>query len=154
MHPATQACAAAAGISAAALFAVAWGLGRSRQLQRKKSRRQILALRESFKLRQVLQHKLGIDIGGTLAKIVVASDSSRNPIEDVTLKHSTHKHELCFTARKCDLTLAFLYMAVDQNAEAVEHHEQAIAILQAPSAQPAAQPAAPPAAQPAAHFIK
>merc|ERR1719409_2467201 len=31
---------------------------------------------------------------------------------------------------RAHLTLAFLYMAVDRNAEAVEHHEQAIAILQ------------------------
>merc|ERR1719310_877711 len=103
--------------SAAAGFAVALivvaGFGRqwlrvAARLQKRKSHHHMLALRDTFKLRQALRHKLGVDIGGTLAKIVVASESTQNPMENVKLIHSTHKHELCFTARSGHLTFAFL----------------------------------------------
>ena len=101
--PATWQRPLAAGCAVAALVALAAAAMRARRWRN--SRGQMIALREALKLRQALKHKLGIDIGGTLAKIVFAIDPAaaddRTAVREiVTWNDVTTMHDdLSFTAR-------------------------------------------------------
>ena len=91
----------------------AWGRRRQQVLQRSRSRGHLLALREALKLRQALQHKLGLDIGGTLAKIVLASEPKDTPEYSPTRytlpnPRSVTHDKLGFTARSGGFSFAFI----------------------------------------------
>eukprot|EP00908_Phaeocystis_cordata_P010891 Transcript_21741.p2 GENE.Transcript_21741~~Transcript_21741.p2 ORF type:complete len:478 (-),score=198.35 Transcript_21741:39-1442(-) len=92
----------ALAIVCSATTALALALFVSRRRQRRKSQAHLLALREALALRQAFRHKLGVDIGGTLTKIVLAgeneADGRRDPLENVRLTRSHVHHELAFNA--------------------------------------------------------
>ena len=117
----------AAGCAVGALVALAAAVTRSRRVR--SSRGQLQALREALKLRQALQHKLGLDIGGTLAKIVFAIDPAaageRTAVREiVTWNDVTTMHdELSFTARSGGFAFAF----IETPTETLEETARAIA---------------------------
>lgn len=94
------------GVAALFLAAAAWTMS-SRRRRRLMQRQSTLALHEAVVLRQTLRNKLGIDIGGTLAKIVLAGDR-HTPPDDVSLAHSTYHASLNFEARSGGFTFAFI----------------------------------------------
>ena len=102
----------AAGCAVAAAIALVAAATRARRWR--SSRGQLIALREALKLRQALQHKLGLDIGGTLAKIVLAIDPAAREDqtavrEIVTWNDVTTMHDdLSFTARSGGFAFAFI----------------------------------------------
>ena len=92
-----------AGCAVAAAVALAAAATRARRWR--SSRGQLIALREALRLRQALQNKLGLDIGGTLAKIVLAVDPAAagegTAVREIVTWNdvTTLKDELSFTAR-------------------------------------------------------
>ena len=99
------------GLATLLVAAVAWSWS-SRRRRRLLQRQSTLALHEAVVLRQTLRNKLGIDIGGTLAKIVLAkivlAGDKHAPPEDVSLAHSTYHASLNFDARGGGFSFAFI----------------------------------------------
>ena len=116
-----------AGCAVAAAVALAAAAMRARRWR--SSRGQLIALREALRLRQALQNKLGLDIGGTLAKIVLAVDPAAagegTAVREIVTWNdvTTLKDELSFTARSGGFAFAF----IETPTETLEETARAIA---------------------------
>ena len=94
MRPIVTTSLAAAGL--ALVVCSIWARLRRREAPASSPRRRgWRALQEALALRQAFQSRMGLDIGGTLAKLVFASEGP-NPLEHVTLTTSTAHPELAF----------------------------------------------------------
>ena len=98
------AAAAAAGV---ALAYVAW-----RRRRRRGPQLSLTALRDNLALRQAFQSRIGLDIGGTLAKLVFLSN--KELLDRLSLSEDATVHSaLSFSLSKGDSTLHFVILPTD-----------------------------------------
>ena len=97
---------ALAAAGAAVLLVWMWRRRRSIPEVLSPRRQSLMALRDAMALRSAFRSRMGLDIGGTLAKVAFASEPGKDPLSHIMATNSSAYPHLCFTQQ--DISFHFV----------------------------------------------
>lgn len=97
------------GAGVAALLMLAWARRRARPSALSPRKQALISLSDAMALRSIWQRRIGMDIGGTLAKMAVVSEPGKDPFAHIAFRNTTTTHpELAFDKKGSDASVHFL----------------------------------------------